>query len=170
MIVPEYEDCAEVINLVADYGVSTLIIDNQKPDTTLQRKLEEMQVEVISIYSNREVDIGDRVTVKFGYDETGKSVLADVDGVVFFMPFGEVDMLDSFSFCKETDVVLIGESQPYGLSYMNLSYVVFTNYETEKLMYKNTAHFAENFAFTDNLITFMIEDSAFYITEEWGSA
>ena len=170
LIVPEYEDCAEVINLIIDYDVSTLIIDNQKPDSTLDRKLKELGIKIISIYSNREIDIGDRVTIKFDVQDSGKSILVDVDGVVFYMPFCEVNMLERFDFCKETDIALIGESQPYGLSYMNLSYIVFTNYETEKRMYKNTARFSENFAFTDKIVTFMIEDSEFYITKEWGSA
>ena len=169
LIVPEYEDCAEVINLVADYDVSTLIIDNQKIDTTLSRKLDELDVDVISIYPNREIDIGKRTTVKFSSQDGIKCILADVDGVVFCMPFGEADMLEQFDFYKETDVVLIGKSQPYGLSYMDLSYIVFTNYNTESMMYKNTALFSENFAFTDKPVTFMVEDSAFYITKEWGS-
>ena len=166
LIVPEYEDCAEVIDLIKDYDVSTLIIDNQRTDSALKRKLDELGIKVISIYANREIDIGDRVTIKFGIQASGKSVLADVDGVVFYMPFGEVDMLERFDLYKETDIALIGQSQPYGLSYMNLSYIVFTNYETENLMYRNTARFSENFAFTDNIVTFMIEESAFYITEE----
>ena len=168
LIVPEYEDCAEVVNLVIDYDVSTLIIDNSKPDSTLERKLDEHGVEVISIYENREIDIGDRVTIKFDINDDGRSALIDVDGVIFHMPFGKVDMLDNYDFYKETDIALVGETQPYGLSYMNLSYIVFTNYNTEKLMYKNTAYLSENYAFTDDVITFMIEDSAFYITKEWG--
>ena len=78
-------------------------------------------------------------------------------------------MLQSFDFYKETDIVVLSENVPYGMSYMNLSYIILTNHKTEENIYRNVAYLTDNFAFTDDSITFMIEDAAFYVTEEWGS-
>ena len=169
LIVPAYEDCSEVLNLITEYDVKTLIIDNRKPDTTLERKLREYNIEVFSITQNREVDIGNKVTVSFDYENGVRSILLNADGVMFCIPYNEIDMLEDFSFYKETDVILLSKDLPYGLSYMNLSYIVFTNYETQDDMYRNTAYLTDRFAFTDNNTEFMIEDANFYVTEEWGS-
>ncbi len=169
LIVPTYEDCADVINLVVEYDVKTLVIDNRKTDKTLERKLQERNVEILSITQNREVDIGNRVTVSFDYENGVRCILLNADGVIFCIPYDDVNMLELFDFYKETDIMLLSKELPYGLSYMNLSYIVFTNYKTEDEMYRNSAYLTDNFAFTNNSITFMIEDASFYVTEEWGS-
>lgn len=169
LIIPDYDDSSNVIRMLVDYNVKTLIINNSKQDSVLERKLSELDVYVVSIHPNREVDIGDRVTVKFDFGESVNGVIVDVDGVVFFLPYRDVDILQKFDFYKETDVVLIGKHLPYGLSYTNLSYIAFTNINTEKDMYKETAHLSNRHAFTDNKITFMVEDASFYVTKEWGS-
>ena len=169
MIIPDYDDSSNVIRMLEDYNVKTLIINNSKQDSVLERKLSELDVYVVSIHPNREVDIGDRVTVKFDFGESVNGVIVDVDGVVFFLPYRDVDILQKFDFYKETDIALIGKHTPYGLSYTNLSYIAFTNINTEKDMYKETAHLSNRHAFTDNKITFMVEDASFYVTKEWGS-
>lgn len=168
LIIPEYDNSSDVIRMIDDYNVETLIINNEKADSALVRKLKELNVDVLSIYPNREFDIGDRVTVKFDVNKLVKGILVDVDGVIFFLSYEPTDMLEKFDFYKETDVALIGKHVPYGLSYTNLSYIAFTNIETEKDMYRETAHLADRYAFTDNKITFMVEDASFYVAEEWG--
>lgn len=169
LIVPSYEDCSEVINLVVKYDVDTLVIDKEKPDKTLERKLQEHNIKVIPITKNREVDIGNKVTVSFDYENGVRCILLNADGVIFCIPYDEIDMLENFSFYKETDIILLSKHLPYGLSYMNLSYIVFTNYETQDEMYRSSAYLADKFAFTNDGAEFMIEDAKFYVTEEWGS-
>ncbi len=164
LVVGKYDDPSTLIHLVQNFDIGMIVLNDGNIDPTVTRKLNELGIEYKTTQTNPEIDIGDKTTLKI----RPENVLMDVDGVIFNMNFGEVNFLDDFDFYKEIDVLLLGDSLPVGLDYLDLSGIVFTNYETEKLMYKNTAHHTDNFAFCREKPRFMVENSSFYITKEWG--
>ncbi len=164
LVVGEYEKPSNLIYLIQNFDIDMVVFDDSIIDSTVTRKLNELDVEYKSTKTNPEIDIGNKTTLKI----RPENILIDVDGVVFNMNFGEVNFLDDFDFYKEIDVLLLGDTLPTGLDYLDLSYVVFTNYETENLMHKNIAYHVDNFTFCRESPKFMVEDSAFYVTKEWG--
>ena len=164
LIVGECDKTSNLIRLIQNFDIGMIVFDDSTIDSTVIRKLDELDVEYISTNGSPEIDIGEKTTLKV----RPKNILMDVDGTIFNMNFGEVNFLDDFDFYKEIDVLLIGNTLPIGLDYLDPSYIVFTNYKTENLMHKNTAYYTDNFAFCRESPKFMVEDSAFYVSKEWG--
>ena len=164
LVVGKNEKPSNLILLAQKFNIDMIVFDNSEIDSTTLSKLNELDVSIKPIQNNQEIDIGNKTMLTI----RPENILIDVDGVVFNMNFGEVNFLDDFDLYSEIDVLLLGETKPIGLDYLDLSYIVFTNYETENLMYKNTAYYTDGIAFCRESPGFMVEDGTFYITKEWG--
>lgn len=163
LVVGKCDNYTDLMYLFTKFNIDKTLINDDEIDSATKRKFNDLDIKYGSTKTNPEVDVGDKITFKFRSDD----VLMDVDGVVFNINFGEVNFLDDYDFYKEIDVLLLGQTLPVGLDYLDLSYIAFTNYETENVMYKNTAYYTDNFSFCREKPKFMLEDGSFYISKEW---